>query len=232
MRVGMSRKEAGAADRELEGRSLEEILAWAAGRFGADLGFMTALGCGGVVLQHHLLKIDPTIEAHFIDTGLGFPETTEFLRRLKDEWNVRFVVHKPRMSARRRRKFIALEPWKTDPDLCCRRMKVEPFLRIIHTKKAWVSALRRDQGAARSRIRTVEFDGRGVLQIYPLAAWTFERIWKYIRDNDLPYQPLHDRGYPSVGCVYCTAPVAPGGRERSGRWNGTGKSECGIHVIS
>ena len=226
----ISMEEAAEISDLLEDKSIEEILAWAVERFGDRLGFMTALGYSGVVLLHHILKLKPDIEANFIDTGFHFPETLQFLQRLRNEWGVKFVVLRPHMSAQELHEAVGDEPWKVNADLCCHYMKVEPLLRVIHTRDAWLSALRRDQSAARAEIDVVEMDGRGTLRIHPMAGWTFERTWEYIRKNNLPYHPLHDKGYPSVGCLHCTAQVAPGQHERTGRWNSMPKLECGLHL--
>lgn len=226
----MTVEEAEAIAAELEGKSVNEILHWAIETFGDYLGFMTALGYSGVVLMDHLRKIKPQFEACFIDTGFHFPETLEFLQRLRDEWSINFKVLTPVMSKDGVSETVGTEPWKVNADLCCLYMKVEPMLRAIHTRQAWLSAIRRDQSVARASIDVVEIDGRGVLKIYPLAAWTSEQVWEYIRSHDIPYNPLHDTGYLSVGCTHCTAPVAPGEHERTGRWNSMPKLECGLHL--
>ena len=230
MEPALSAQEAEEASRALEGKGVEAILAWALGKFGDGLGFMTALGYSGMILHHFLKKLKPDFESHFIDTGFHFPETLEFLERLKTEHGMRFVVHKSRASLDQLQEWIGPEPWKINPDLCCHYNKVAPLLRVIHPKKAWLSALRRDQSQSRSGIDIVELDGRGVVKVYPMADWTFERSWAFVREQKIPYHPLHDRNYPSVGCTHCTLPVKPGEHERAGRWNSMPKLECGIHV--
>lgn len=215
---------------ELRDGSVLDILRRAVDSFGDRLGFMTALGYSGVALMHHVLQVKPDIEVHFIDTGFHFPETLAFLERLRNEWNVNFVIVRPTMSKEQLHQCMGPEPWRANADLCCHHMKVEPLLRVIHDKAAWLSAIRRDQSATRAGVDVVELDGRGVLKINPLAYWTSEQTWEYIRSHYLPYHPLHDQGYPSIGCLHCTATVKPGDHERTGRWNSMPKLECGLHL--
>lgn len=219
----------------LRGREPGGVVAWAVETFGAGLGFTTGLGFGGVVLLDLLRRRQSLVEAFFIDTGNHFDETLELLHRL-EAWGedgsggrVRFTVLRPEVSAERVAELAGSPPWQADPDLCCRLRKIEPMERVLATRDAWLSALRRDQGGARAAVEAVRLDARGVLKIHPLAGWTAERCWEHIRANRLPYNPLHDCGYRSVGCVHCTVPVGAAEAERAGRWAGRGKTECGLH---
>ena len=214
----------------MDGSTAEQILAWALETFGTKLGFMTQLGYSGIVLMDHLRRLVPRIEAHFIDTGFHFPETIELLHRLADLWSIDFKILRPPLPDEQLEALVGRETWKTNPDLCCHYRKVDPMLRVLHTKDAWLSGLRRDQSVTREQIDVVEIDGRGVLKVYPLAAWSSEQCWEYIQREKLPYNVLHDEGYLSLGCTHCTAPVTPGEHERVGRWNSMPKMECGIHV--
>lgn len=214
----------------LRGKSTDEILAWAVDTFGEQLGFMTALGYSGIVLLDHLRRFVPQVRAHFIDTRFHFHETIELLKRLENEMGVVFTVLTPAMSDNELTAHIGSEAWRNNPDLCCLHRKVDPLLRVLRTRASWLSALRRDQTATRSEIETLEIDGRGVLKIYPLADWSAERCWAYVRERKLPYNPLHDEGYLSVGCTHCTHPARTGEQERAGRWNSMPKMECGIHL--
>lgn len=216
--------------RELEEQNAENILQWAFGKFGDDLGVMTALGYSGIVLMDLIRKIKPEFEVFFIDTGYHFPETLQLLQSEQERAGLSFNILKPRVSLKRLAEIVGPKPWEVNPDLCCHYLKVEPLLRVIHTKKVWLSALRRDQATSRAELDAIEVDGRGVVKIYPMVAWTYDQTWQYIREHKLSYNPLHDRGYPSVGCVHCTSPVAPGEHERAGRWNSMSKMECGMHL--
>ncbi len=214
----------------LEGKPVDEILAWAFATFGDRLGFMTALGYSGLVLMDFVRKRRPDMEIFTIDTGHLFPETIELRERLAREWGIRFTVLRPLMTTEQLEQIVGPDPWSTNPDLCCHYLKVEPLLRVIHTRDAWLSAVRRDQSVTRADADVVEMDGRGTIKVQPMVSWTSERAWDYIRSQKIPYSPLHDRGYLSVGCVHCTTPVKPGEHERSGRWNSQPKLECGIHT--
>src|SRR6185503_5173921 len=121
--------------------------------------------------------------------------------------------------------------WSRDPDLCCELRKVEPNKRALEGKRAWVSGIRRDQAATRAETPIVEWDTKfGLVKINALAQWSESQVWKYILDNAVPYNELHDKSYPSIGCTHCTKPVKAGEDPRSGRWQGFEKTECGIHV--
>ncbi len=229
-------RHAALAARMLDGREPDEIVAWAAATFGARLGFTTGLGFGGVVLLDLLRRHMPVVEVFFIDTGNHFDETLELLHRL-EAWGegpgggrVRFTMVRSHRSDEEVVRLAGSPPWLANPDLCCRLRKVEPMERVTPTRDAWLSALRRDQGGSRAAVDVVRIDARGVLKIHPLARWTADRCWQHIRTHGLPYNPLHDCGYRSVGCVHCTVPVGTGEQERAGRWAGTGKTECGLHL--
>lgn len=221
---------AGAAAARLETESLDRILAWALETFGDRLGCTTALGYSGIVMLDRLRRLAPGFEVHFIDTRQHFPETLELLERLRSAWDLRFTVVESRFDEAQLASMLGPAPWRTNPDVCCTFRKVLPLLEILPSRDAWLGALRRDQSPTRSGIDVVEVDGRGTLKIQPLAGWTRERCWERIRAEGLPVNPLHDEGYPSVGCTHCTAKVAPGEHERAGRWNSMPKLECGLHL--
>ncbi len=216
----------------LAGREPADVIDWAAATFADRLGVTTGLGYSGVVLLDLLLRRLPSVEACFIDTGCHFDETIDLLRRL-ERWGggrLRFNVLRTALTDEQIRARAGAPPWRADPDLCCRLRKVEPMERVVATRDAWCSALRRDQGPSRTSLAPVRLDARGVLRIHPLAAWSAERCWAHIRARSLPYNPLHDCGYPSVGCIHCTVPVHTGEHERTGRWASTPKTECGLHT--
>ena len=120
--------------------------------------------------------------------------------------------------------------WKRDPDLCCRLRKVDPLKDLLKGLRAWVTAIRRDQSPSRSGVGVIEWDEKfGLVKINPLAGWSKRDVWNYITCFDVPYNPLHDQGYPSIGCVPCTTPVQIGEMSRAGRWRGKLKTECGLH---
>src|SRR5690606_7399221 len=120
--------------------------------------------------------------------------------------------------------------WQRDPDRCCALRKVEPLTRILSRYAAWITGIRRDQSPSRAHAGIVEWDSKfGLVKFNPLAKWSWDHVWEYIRKNDIPYNELHDRHYPSIGCTHCTVPVMPGEDLRSGRWKSSEKTECGLH---
>lgn len=218
------------ANERLANADVMTILRWAEETFGDDAGMMTAFGYSGLVLLHHALQVMPDMKIYFIDTGFHFPETIAFRDEISRKWHLNLETIKPMTSRAEVEKRISKEPYKTNADLCCHYCKVEPLLRVIHTKSAWLSGIRRDQNVTRAGIEPIELDGRGVIKVSPMTTWTRERTWGYLREHKLPYHPLHDKGFPSIGCMPCTAPVAKGGGERDGRWPFMLKTECGIHL--
>jgi phosphoadenosine phosphosulfate reductase len=207
----------------------EDIIRWAAETFAGGLGLTTALGYSGIVLLDLMRRhIDP-VHAYFIDTGCHFPETLELKLRIERAWGVDFTVLRADLQGR---DDSGISPERIGPDECCRLRKVEPLLRVLDEKDAWLSALRRDQAPTRSTIRAFDVDARGSVKIYPLAGWTRADCWRHIRRHKLPYNPLHDRGYMSIGCAPCTRPTAPGEHERNGRWADSAKVECGLHLTA
>jgi len=206
------------------------ILKWAKETFGDSIAMTTAFAYSGVVLLHHVLQIIPDLKIYFIDTGFHFKETIDFCNKMTDKWDLNLEIINPTVTKMELEKKIGNLPHKINPDLCCHYCKVEPLLRILHNHPAWLSGLRRDQSRTRAEIETIEMDGRGTIKIYPLAYWTKEQTWEYIKKHNLPHHPLHDKGYLSIGCEPCTRPVGAGGDERDGRWPDMQKLECGIHL--
>jgi phosphoadenosine phosphosulfate reductase len=217
----------------LEGSSPEEILAWAFRTFPYRLAMTTSFQNSGIVLLDMIRKMAFGFPVFFIDTGFHFPETLEFKARLIREWGLNVHTIIPPMSPRKLEMEHGPLLYERDPDLCCTLNKVAP---LDNLKKEigltnWISALRKDQSESRKSILPVMKDGQGNLRIHPLADWTRERIWDYVRTNRLPYHPLYDQGYTSIGCFppCCTSKNGLEGDERAGRWQGKAKTECGLH---
>lgn len=215
--------------KEIDKLDVRENLKWIKNNIGNEVGMTTALGYSGIALMHHIKEIMPEIDVFFIDTGYHFAETLNLFKELKKEWNLNLKILKPYFGKKDLKKIIGKEPYKINPNLCCHYLKVEPLLRVLHTKKIWISAIRRDQTYTRSQKSIVELDGRGIVKIYPLLSWTRDETWNYIKLNQLPYNPLHDNGYSSIGCKPCTDKTPEGGDERDGRWKSMPKFECGIN---
>ena len=205
----------------------EAILAWSVANFPGRLALTLSFGGPGVALAHMLSRLDRSVPVIFLDTGYLFPETHSF----KDAFVERYRL--PVMEAR-----PPADPgplYATDPDRCCRLRKVEPVRRALRGFDAWVSALRRDQGPTRQATEVVEhheLDGRPLVKVHPLAYWSRAEVWAYLRRHRVPYHPLLERGYSSLGCWPCTRAAGPGEPERAGRWSGTGKTECGLHTFT
>ncbi len=215
---------------QFEGRKIEDIIDGAYREFGNALAMTTAFGYSGIVLMDFIRRITPELPIYFIDTRRHFPETIELMNTIKNDWGLNIQCLYPYFEEEKLREIIGDDAHESNPDLCCHYRKVEPLLRILGEKSAWLSAVRRDQSMTRSGIELVDIDGRGTIKVSPLWNWTKDRTWNYIKDNGLPYNPLYDQHYPSIGCMPCTAPVEKGGDERDGRWKSMSKLECGIHV--
>ncbi len=190
-----------------------------------------------VVLLYFALKVKPDIEVICIDTGLLFEETYRFMELLKEKWKINLKIIKPELSVEEQAKFHGDNLWEKDPDKCCFLRKVKPLEGYFESKSVdlWITGLRRDQSKTREGLKKVEFHkfafGGDVIKICPLADWTGKEVWKFIYDKELFYNPLYDKGYSSFGCVPCTN-LSVSSDERSGRWQGKSKTECGIHTFT
>lgn len=214
-----------------EGRPAEEVLEWAAGHFAPRLAMTSSFGAEGVVLIDLLARVAPRTPVIYLDTGFHFRETEELKEQLRERYDLNLVEQRAALSVAEQDALYGERLYARDPDACCRLRKVEPLREALAGYDAWIAALRRDQSPTRAGIGVVEWSPRhGLLKLNPLAAWTRGQVWDYITRHHLPYNPLYDEGYASIGCAPCTRRVAAGSHERSGRWEGQGKLECGIHL--
>jgi len=214
----------------LEGRSPVEILAWAADRFPGRVTFATGFGVEGCVLIDMIGRHRLSVDVFTLDTGLLFPETYALWRRLEERYGLTIRGVRPSLGVDAQAKIHGERLWERAPDRCCALRKVEPLKAELENFDAWVSAIRRDQTVDRRDARVVERDARfGLVKVNPLVTWTSADVWAYIKAHDISYNPLHDQGYPSIGCAPCTSPVLPGEDPRAGRWRGLAKTECGLH---
>jgi phosphoadenosine phosphosulfate reductase len=221
-----------AAARELAGAAPEAVLRWAVTRFGRKLTMATAFGAEGCCLIHMLAEIDPGVRVFNLDTGYQFDETLELRERIKRRYGVEVEYVRPELTVAEYEAEHGGPLYRHRPDQCCHDRKLVPLRRAVAGYEAWVSAIRRDQTAHRAQAGVVQWDPKfGLVKVNPLLDWTKKDVWDFVLKHDVPYNPLHDQGYPSVGCWPCTAPADANGDERSGRWAGTGKKECGLHVI-
>jgi phosphoadenosine phosphosulfate reductase len=215
---------------EFEKLDVPEIIARSHDEFGDKLAMTTAFGYSGIVLMNFVKDIIPDLPIYFIDTRMHFEETLKLAEKIKKDWELNIIYISTQYNEKELEKILGKEAYRKKPDLCCQYRKVEPLLRILKSKDAWLSSIRRDQAVTREFIEVIEIDARDSVKINPLYNWTRDQTWMYIRKYDLPYNPLHDQFYPSVGCKPCTSPVDKGGSERDGRWRGMPKVECGIHA--
>lgn len=212
-------------------RTPTDLLHWATETFAPDIALATSFGPSGIVLMHLLAQIQPHPTIFYLDTDLLFPETYALRDRLAERLGVQFTAVHSNLSLDEQTAQYGPALWQHQPDHCCHLRKVQPLKRFLATQRAWISGIRRDQGGTRSHINLVEWDrAHQLVKLNPLAGWTRQEVWEYIHSHELPYNPLHDKGYPSIGCTHCTRPVADGDPERAGRWAGSEKTECGIHI--
>jgi phosphoadenosine phosphosulfate reductase len=216
---------------ELEGASAGDILSWTAATFAPRATFGTGFGVEGCVLVHLIAERELPIDVFTLDTGLLFPETLELWKKLERRYGITIRPVRPGETVEEQAQRLGPELWVREPNQCCGLRKVEPLREALRGMDAWISAIRRDQTPERAAAPIVDRDERfGVVKVNPLARWTTKDVWRFVFANDVPYNVLHDHGYPSIGCWPCTTPVADGEDARSGRWRGQGKRECGLHT--
>ena len=198
-------------------RGLTDVLAEAVDRFHPRLTLACSFQKEEAVLIDALMEIAPDARVFTIDTGVLFPETYEVWKRVEDRYGLKIEVYDASNPA---------SPW-TGGDHCCGPKKVAALEEALAGVDAWITGIRREQAPTRANAEQVERDEkRGIWKFNPLAHWTEKDVWRYVHERDLPYHPLHDRGYESIGCAPCTLP----GSGREGRWAGSEKTECGLHV--
>ena len=214
-----------------------EVLVWAWERFGTRAAIGTSFQGAGLVMMHLAKKLGLSFPVFTLDTGLLFRETLELKQRLEDFFGYRIEALEPDLTVEKQALAHGPDLWSRDPDLCCTMRKVLPLQTKLGELDCWMTGLRRQQSDTRTGIGIVEVyaleagGGRDIVKVNPMANWTREAIWQYIAKEQIPYNPLHDRGYRSIGCWPCTRPSANGDNERAGRWTGFQKVECGIHTF-
>lgn len=214
-----------------ESRTAEELLLWAADRFDGRIVLTCSWQRQSSVLVDMLWRIGAEVRIVEIDTGLLFPETHATRDRLVERYGIDVETVRPEQTVEEQALTEGPALWSRDHDRCCELRKVSPLERAMDGMDAWITGIRRGQSVSRRNARKLEFDGaRGLMKVQPLANWSDEDVVGYLYRHDVPYNALHDEGYPSIGCFPCTRAVAPGDDPRSGRWAGTGKTECGLHL--
>lgn len=214
-----------------------EVMAWALSSFSPDIAIASSFGAEDVVLIDMAVKIDPKTHIFTLDTGRLNEETYEVMDRIRSKYKISIESYFPDFKAveelERKKGFYSFRESVENRVECCGIRKVEPLNRALKGLKAWVTGLRRDQSVTRAEVSKIETDNAhgGILKVNPLADWTNDEVWAYIRKNQVPYNKLHDLGYPSIGCAPCTRAVKPGEDIRAGRWwwENPEHKECGLH---
>ena len=231
MRLLRANVDYAALNAQLAPLALADFLRWSTITFGERLVQVTSFGPTGVVILDHLVKINPDVAVTTIDTGFLFPETYALWETVERRYGIRLTVIRPELTPSEQERLLGPMLWELEPDVCCHERKVKPMAAAVAGQHAWITGLRRDQSGARSQTPLVAWDARYELfKLSPLANWSKDDVWSYIRAHDLPYNVLHDRGYSSIGCTHCTRLPASAEDERSGRWQGRMKTECGLHL--
>lgn len=217
------------AAKQFEDQSPEELIRWAVKQF-PSITLACSFGSEDVVLVDMLQKYSPNSDIFYLDTDFHFDETYQTKDKLEARYNTKFVRVQPKITPEEQAEQHGDELWKSNPNECCNIRKVKPLTEILGKYDAWITGIRRDQAPTRANAKKVEYDQKfGLVKFNPLASWTSEDVWNYIRKNDVIYNPLHDQNYPSIGCHYCTRQVMPGEDPRAGRWADSEKTECGLH---
>lgn len=219
------------ANETLAQAAAPEVLRWAVKQFYPELTMATAFGAEGCVILHLLAEIEPRVHVFNLDTGYQFQETLELRERIKQRYGMEVEMVRPAETVPEYEARHGGALYVTNPNQCCHDRKIVPLKRTLVGKEAWISAIRKEQTADRAKANVVMWDAKfGLVKVNPLLHWTRRDVWDFILKHEVPYNPLHDRGYPSIGCWPCTGPIDEGMDERAGRWAGTAKKECGLHV--
>lgn len=216
-----------------ESKQPQDVLAEAITRFAPKVVVACSFGAEDVVLVDMVHRLDPSVPLFYLDTDFLFPETYETRDRIIQQYALKpaqVIQVKPLLTPEQQAAQYGQALWSTEPDRCCQLRKVEPLTRVLTGFDAWITGIRRDQAPTRANAGFIEWDGKfRLVKVNPLARWTWNDVWTYIKVYEVPYNPLHDRNYPSIGCTHCTAPVAAGEDPRAGRWKNFTKTECGLH---
>ncbi|WP_186580014.1 phosphoadenylyl-sulfate reductase [Aquibacillus kalidii] len=209
-----------------------EVLEWAYSSYGESIVYACSFGAEAIVLIDLISKVKKDAEIVFLDTDLHFPETYELIEKVKRRYpELNIIMKKPELTLEEQGQQYGSALWKRQPDQCCYIRKIKPLEDALSGATAWISGLRREQSPSRAKTNFINKDNRfKSIKVCPLIYWTWDEVWSYIQENSLDYNELHDKGYPSIGCIPCTSAVEDDGDSRAGRWQGTNKTECGLHT--
>jgi phosphoadenosine phosphosulfate reductase len=216
---------------EAESWNAEEIIRWGLSQFQPSVAIASSFGAEDVVLIDLATRIQPAFRVFTLDTDFLFPETYALIDQIERQYGVQIERARSRYTPGEQAAAFGDALWSREPDKCCNLRKVEPLTQKLAGLSAWITGIRRDQAPTRANAKKLEDDKKfGLVKLNPLADWTWDQVWDYIRAHNVPYNPLHDRNYPSIGCTYCTRQVQAGEDMRAGRWSGFQKTECGLHA--
>lgn len=223
-------------NKSFEGKTPNYVLEWAIRRFHPRIAIASSFSVEDTIVIDMATKIQPDIKVFYINTGFQFKETDEIKDILKKKYQLNLVEYSSKLSMEEQTLKYGENLYKKDANLCCQLRKVEPIKRALKELDAWITGLRRGQAVTRKNLDIVQINKldnqTSLVKVNPLINWTRQQVWSYIEDNEIPYNPLYDKNYASIGCEPCTRPVRSGEDERAGRWAGTNKKECGIHTFS
>ena len=214
----------------LETQSPQEVLRFALTAYFPHIVLASSFGAEDVALIDMLSRINAAVPILYLDTDFLFAETYATRDALVKRYGIAPIQVKSLLTPEQQAAQFGDKLWERQPEECCNQRKVEPLARALKPYKAWITGIRREQSARRATAKIIEWDSQfELVKFNPLARWTNEDVWTYLKLYDVPYNPLHDQGYPSLGCTYCTRAVQPGEDPRAGRWAGFEKTECGLH---
>ncbi len=210
----------------------QEILRYAVKHFFPKLTMATAFGAEGCCIIHMLAEIEPKVRVFNLETGYQFQETLDLRERIKTRYGIEVEYIHPEKTVAEYESDHGGPMYRIRPDQCCYDRKVLPLRKAVAGYDAWLSAIRSDQTNHRANAGLIQWDAKfEMVKINPLLNWNKKDVWDFVIKNEVPYNPLHDQNYPSIGCWPCTQAIKEGDDERSGRWVGSTKKECGLHVI-
>ena len=216
-----------------ETKQPQDVVAAVIERYRGKIVLACSFGAEDVVLVDMVQRVDPSVPLFYLDTEFLFPETYVTRDRVIERYGLKpaqVIQMKSLLTPQKQTEEYGDTLWSREPDRCCQLRKVEPLTRVLRGYEAWITGIRRDQAPSRANAGIVEWDQKfELVKINPLARWSWNDVWTYIKVYEVPYNPLHDQHYPSIGCTHCTAPVAPGEDPRAGRWKNFAKTECGLH---
>jgi phosphoadenosine phosphosulfate reductase len=215
-----------------ESWSPQQVLSWAFETFGNEVAISSACGAEGMALIDMASRVRKDFRVFTIDTEFLFPETYSLIDKIQQQYEIKIERVFSLLSPEEQERVHGAALWARDADQCCNLRKVEPLRRKLSELGAWITSIRRAQTSFRQDARKVEWDLKfGLVKVNPIADWTSKQVWRYLHEHGVPYNSLHDQNYPSIGCTHCTRAVRPGEDPRAGRWPGSGKTECGLHII-